>query len=78
MKEEIIPLTERGSLTLPAAFRKELGLSGKQQLIAQINDMGEIVLKPAAVFPIETYSDERIKEFAEQDDALGALLNKKN
>ena len=78
MKEEIIPLTERGSLTLPAAFRKELGLSGKQQLIAQINDMGEIVLKPAAVFPIETYSDERIKEFAEQDDALGTFLDTKS
>lgn len=78
MKEEIIPLTERGSLTLPATFRKELGLSGKQQLIAQINEQGEIVLKPAAIFPIETYSDDRIREFSEQDEALGALINQKN
>ena len=76
MKEEIIPLTERGSLTLPAAFRKELGLSGKQQLIAQLNEQGEIILKPAAVFPIETYSEDRIREFTEQNDALGTLLSK--
>ncbi len=76
MKEEIIPLTERGTLTLPASFRKELGLLGKQQLIAQINEAGEIVLRPAAVFPIEMYSEERIAEFAEQDEALGDFLDK--
>lgn len=78
MKEEVIPLTERGTLTLPAHFRKKLGLSGKQQLIGQLNDAGEIVLRPAAVLPIELYSDVRIAEFGEQDDALGDLLDKKN
>ena len=74
MEEEIIPLTNRGTLTLPANFRKILGLTGKQQLIGQINESGEIVLRPAAVFPIEMYSDERITEFSEQDDSLGELL----
>ncbi len=76
MKQEIIPLTERGTLTLPAHFRKTLGLSGKQQLIGQINEFGEIVLKPAAVFPMEMYSDARIEEFFEQDGVLGQLLKK--
>ena len=78
MEEEIIPLTNRGTLTLPANFRKILGLTGKQQLIGQINESGEIVLRPAAVFPIEMYSDERITEFSEQDDSLGELLDKNN
>lgn len=74
MKEEIIAITERGTLTLPAAFRKQLGISGRQQLIATISEAGEIVLKPALVLPIELYSEERIKEFAAQDDALGQFL----
>ena len=76
MKEEIIPLTDRGTLTLPANFRKTLGLTGKQQLIGLINEEGEIVLRPAAVFPIEMYSEERIAEFSEQDERLGTLLKK--
>lgn len=76
MREEIIPLTDRGTLTLPSHFRKMLGLKGKQQLIGQVNDKGEIVLRPAAVFPIEMYSEDRIAEFSSQDAGLGALLNK--
>ena len=47
MKEEIMALTNRGTLLLPAA-----------------------------VFPIEIYSDECIAEFSEQDDELDALLGK--
>lgn len=76
MREEIIPLTDHGTLTLPSHFRKMLGLKGKQQLIGQVNDQGEIVLRPAAVFPIEIYGEERIAEFSNQDAELGALLHK--
>ena len=78
MKEEIIPLTERGTLTLPASFRKSLGLKGKQQLIAHLNETGEIVLRPATTLPLEVYSEARIAEFSEQDQSLGKLLKKKN
>lgn len=71
-------LTERGTLTLPASIRKTLGLKGKQQLIVEANEAGEIVLRPAAVVPIEIYSEERIAEFSQDDAALGALLSKHN
>lgn len=69
-------LTERGTLTLPASIRKTLGLKGKQQLIIEANDAGEIVLRPAAVVPIEIYSEDRIAAFSEDEAALGALLDK--
>ncbi|MES2662649.1 MAG: AbrB/MazE/SpoVT family DNA-binding domain-containing protein [Pseudomonadota bacterium] len=77
MNREIIPITERGTITLPSSFRKTLGLSGKQQLIGEINALGEIVLRPAVFFPLEIYSEERIAEFSEQDNALEVFLNKK-
>lgn len=68
-------LTERGTLTLPAAIRKSLGLSGKQQMIVEATDTGEIVLRPAAVIPLEMYTEERIAEFTGDDNKLGALLD---
>lgn len=68
-------LTERGTLTLPAAIRKSLGLTGKQQMIIEATDAGEIILRPAALVPIEIYSENRIAEFADDDAQLGALLD---
>ena len=74
--QETTYLTERGTITLPATMRKALGLAGKQQLIVETTDDGAILLRPAAIVPIETYSEERIAEFASEEDALGTLLDK--
>jgi AbrB family looped-hinge helix DNA binding protein len=76
MIQETTFLTERGTLTLPANIRKSLGLSGKQQMIVETTDTGEIILRPAALVPIELYSEDRIAEFAADDSALGGLLDR--
>ena len=69
-------LTERGTLTLPATIRKSLGIRGRQQFIVETTEGGEILLRPASLVPFEIYSEERIKEFAQDDKALGKLLDK--
>lgn len=76
MVQETTFLTERGTLTLPSSVRKSLGLTGKQQLIVETTQQGEILLRPAALVPIEIYSDERIAEFASDEKALDKLLDK--
>lgn len=76
MRQETTFLTERGTLTLPASIRKALGLKGRQQLIVEMTDAGEVVLRPAAIVPIEVYTEDRITEFAREDKALGKLLDK--
>jgi AbrB family looped-hinge helix DNA binding protein len=78
MIQETTFLTERGTLTLPSTVRKSLGLKGKQQLIVETTEQGEILLRPAALVPIEMYSEDRIKEFASDDAELGDLLDKHN
>lgn len=75
MQQEIVFLTQRGTLTLPASIRKELGLSGSQQLIVTTSKNGEITLRPATLIPVEIYSEESISEFSSQDKALGNLLD---
>ncbi len=77
MKTETVSLTDRGTLTLPAHFRKALGLSNKQQFILSVNMHGEIVLTPATLTPTEIYDEARLREFEACDLELGEVLKQK-
>ena len=61
--EEIAQLSSRGTITLPAAVRRRLGLREGDVLTVRISGRS-IMLSPAVVTPVELYSDERIGEFA--------------
>jgi len=71
-----LTITERGVITLPAQFRKVLGISAADQLIAETTPDG-ILLRPAVTLPIELYSAERLREFEEAEAELATVLNKK-
>lgn len=62
MTEEIAQMSGRGTVTLPARIRKELGLREGDVLRVRLVD-GSIQLTPTAVVPIELYTEERIAEF---------------
>ena len=65
MRENII-VSSRGQITLPAAFRKKLGIRPGGVIIAEDRN-GEIVLRPAAVLEIETYTDSDIERWNRED-----------
>ncbi len=69
-----LTITGRGVITLPAQFRKALGISAADQLIAETTPEG-ILLRPAVTLPIELYSDERLREFEEAEAELATMLN---
>jgi len=52
---ESLTVSGRGQITLPANMRKRLGIEAGGVLIAEERE-GDIVLRPAAVLEIETYS----------------------
>jgi AbrB family looped-hinge helix DNA binding protein len=68
---DIVKLGKKGQLSLPAGVLRKLGLEGAAMLIVEATDDGAVVLRPAAVYPIELYSDARVKEF-EQANRLTA------
>ena len=72
-----IQINQRGTLTLPKKLRKRLGLEKGGVIMAEESDDG-VVLKPAVAFPIEMYSDSRIKEFEKEDEKLMAHLKKRS
>ncbi len=63
---ESLTVSGRGQITLPANMRKRLGIEAGGVLIAEERE-GDIVLRPAAVLEIETYSDADIIRWDAED-----------
>ncbi|NEO11265.1 MULTISPECIES: AbrB/MazE/SpoVT family DNA-binding domain-containing protein [unclassified Moorena] len=64
---EVIKLGKKGELSIPKAILKRLGLEGETMLLVETTADGGILLRPAGVYPIEMYTEERIEEFLSGD-----------
>lgn len=63
---EILTVSSRGQITLPAGMRKHLGIaSGGAVIVEECN--GELRLKPAAILKMERYTDAQIAEWDRAD-----------
>ncbi len=63
----LVKLGKKGQVSLPKALLQRAGISGETPLLVDATDDGAIVLRQAAVYPLEIYSDERIASFLEED-----------
>lgn len=64
---EMVKLGKKGQVSIPKSVLKRVGISGEAPLLVETTEDGAIVLRQAAVYPIEIYSDARIKEFIDED-----------
>ena len=53
---------KRGTIVLPAKMRKRYGFEEGTMVVAEESEYG-VLLRPAAVLPVEIYSPERKAEF---------------
>jgi AbrB family looped-hinge helix DNA binding protein len=65
MKENIV-VSGRGQITLPASMRRRLGIKAGGVLVVEDRE-GELVLRPAAVVELDTYTDEEIARWQRED-----------
>ena len=65
MRETLL-VSSRGQITLPAGMRKQLGIKPGGAVVVEQHE-GSIVLKPAVVLEIDTYSDARIAAWDAED-----------
>jgi AbrB family looped-hinge helix DNA binding protein len=63
----IVLMSEKGQVTIPQDIRKRLHISKGDPLVVEMDPQGGIHLRVAAVFPVETYSEERLRAFQEED-----------
>lgn len=64
---DVVKLGKKGQLSIPKKLLNELGLEGEAMMIVEKTDEGALMLRPAGVYPIEIYSEERIEQFLEAD-----------
>jgi bifunctional DNA-binding transcriptional regulator/antitoxin component of YhaV-PrlF toxin-antitoxin module len=69
---ELVKLGKSGQVSIPRAILRRLGISGEQSFLVEAADDGSIVLRQAAVYPVESYSDARVHEFEEADQMTPA------
>ena len=65
---DVVKLGRKGQVSIPAAILRKLGLEGGAHLIVELGPDGTILLRPAGVWPIEIYTDERIAEFLAENE----------
>ncbi|MDO8835044.1 MAG: AbrB/MazE/SpoVT family DNA-binding domain-containing protein [Vicinamibacterales bacterium] len=73
---ELVKLGKSGQVSIPRAILRRLGISGEQAFLVDTTPDGAIVLKQAGVYPIEVYSDDRIREFDDDDRLTPAEVAK--
>ena len=65
MRQNLL-VSGRGQITLPASVRKRLGIKSGGVVTIEEKD-SEVVLRPAAVVEIETFSNEDIAQWDKED-----------
>jgi len=73
---ETVKVGKKGQVTIPRRVLEEAGLPAESQLIVESEPDGSIRLRPAAVYPIELYSNDRVAEF-ELENRLSDSLKKR-
>ena len=71
--QDRVTIGPRGAITIPARLRKAYGLKPNDELIIEPGN-GGLLLRPIGSESIELYDEDRIAEFASDEDALGPLL----
>ena len=71
-----VQVNERGGLTLPKELRRTLGLEKGGVIMVEPAE-GGLLLRPAVAYPIELYTDERVREFDSAERALKRRMGRK-
>jgi bifunctional DNA-binding transcriptional regulator/antitoxin component of YhaV-PrlF toxin-antitoxin module len=61
----VVQINQRGTITIPKELRAKYGLD-RQAILEETPD--GLILRPAATYPVEIYSAERLAEFQRMNE----------
>jgi bifunctional DNA-binding transcriptional regulator/antitoxin component of YhaV-PrlF toxin-antitoxin module len=64
---ELAKLSRKGQLSIPKRLLKALGVEGEAYFLAELAPEGGLLLRPAGVYPLEVYTEERLQELLAED-----------
>ena len=64
---DMVKLGKKGQVSIPKSVLQRVGITGEAPLLVETTEDGAIILRQAAVYPVEIYSDARVKEFLAED-----------
>lgn len=73
---DLVKVGRKGQVTIPRSVLQAVGIAQEGQLAIEVTADGGILLRPAVVYPIEMYTEQRIAEFAAQD-AMSPAMEKR-
>lgn len=73
---ETVKIGKKGQVTIPRRILEQAGLPIESQVIVESEADGSVRLRPAAVYPIEIYSAERIAEFERENELPDTLKDR--
>ena len=73
---ELAKIGKKGQLTIPRTVLRAAGIAEESRVVLEATADGAIVMRPAAVYPIEMYSDARVREF-EKSDSMPAAMERR-
>lgn len=62
---ELAKIGKKGQLTIPRSVLRAAGITEEARVVLEATADGAIVVRQVAVYPIESYSEERVREFEE-------------
>lgn len=64
---ELAKLSRKGQVHLPRRLLRQLGIEGEGYFLVELSPDGAILLRPVGIYPIESYSQDRVREFLQED-----------
>jgi AbrB family looped-hinge helix DNA binding protein len=70
---ELAKIGKKGQLTIPRSVLRAAGIREDSRVVLELTPDGAIVLRPVAVYPVEMYSEGRLREFEETSTIPAAM-----
>ena len=73
---QLIKVGNKGQVSIPKSVLDQLGIRKETPMLVEVTPEGAILLRQAGVYPLEIYTEDRIREF-QQADRLTAQERKR-